>query len=150
MSYRSCSFTGHRELGFDIDEENLEYIIRRLIEEGCDRFYCGMAYGFDLLCCSILVKLKKEYSFSIIACVPYKNQAADFCKEDKKLYSDLLKKCDERVILHDFYVKGCMFERDRYMVDRSDVVINYLRKDKGGTFYTVKYALSKGIPLIDV
>lgn len=150
MSYKSCSFTGHRELGLDFDEKKVEEIIRNLLNDGCEKFYCGMAYGFDLVCCSILVNLKKEYSFKIIACVPYKRQAVNFSDEDKKLYKEMLENCDEVNILHETYVKGCMFERDRYMVDRSDVVINYLRKKSGGTFYTVQYALKKGIALIDV
>jgi predicted Rossmann fold nucleotide-binding protein DprA/Smf involved in DNA uptake len=43
-----------------------------------------------------------------------------------------------------------MFARDRYIVDKSDVLLCYLRKKSGGTYYTYKYAeeLEKEIIII--
>ena len=37
-----------------------------------------------------------------------------------------------------------MFERNRRMVDECDVLFAYLRSNRGGTRYTVSYALKKG------
>ena len=43
-----------------------------------------------------------------------------------------------------------MFERDRYLVDNSDLLVCFLRKNRGGTFYTVNYARKKGKKIIEL
>lgn len=43
-----------------------------------------------------------------------------------------------------------MFVRDRFMVDNCDVLVTYQRRKSGGTSYTVNYAKSKGINLIEL
>ena len=40
-----------------------------------------------------------------------------------------------------------MFARNRYMVDRADRVLAYLTAPQGGTYYTVRYAEKKGVPV---
>jgi len=144
----SCAFTGHRNLYSDFSIERLRAAIEGVLKKGCRTFYCGMAYGFDLYCCRELLTFKDRYDIKIVACIPYKGQSDGFTKENKKFYNQMLEQCDEEVILHDEFIKGCMFERDRYMVDRSDVVIAYLVEKESGTGYTVKYAESKGIDVV--
>ena len=51
-------------------------------------------------------------------------------------------------VLSPTYHRGCMHVRNRYMVDRSDVCICYLRTMTGGTAYTVGYAESRGLEII--
>ena len=51
--------------------------------------------------------------------------------------------CDESVVLHERYVDGCMFERNRYMVDHADMLYACLERPTGGTLYTVNYAKRK-------
>ena len=43
-----------------------------------------------------------------------------------------------------------MLKRDRYMVDNSDIVVAYLTKSSGGTYYTVKYANEKGVKVVNL
>ncbi len=140
----SCAFTGHRKISEDFEKETLRKAIKELLEQGCEIFYCGMAYGFDLLCCEILNSFRKEFSFQIVACIPCQGQEKGFSFEDKILYEKMCEACDKKIILHDRYVIGCMQERDRYMVDRADVVLAYINNYKSGTGYTVNYAKNKG------
>ena len=67
-----------------------------------------------------------------------------FSAAQRARYDALLSACDERVVLHERYENGCMFERNRYMVDRCDVLLAYLESGRGGTLYTVNYARKKG------
>ena len=62
----------------------------------------------------------------------------------KEKYEALLSACDEKIVLHEKYENGCMFERNRCMVDRCDVLLAYLETERGGTFYTVNYAKKRG------
>lgn len=146
----SCAFTGHRNIPSDFSLKPLKEAILKVLKEGCRVFYCGMAYGFDLIACSTLLEFKNLYDFKIVACIPCADQAKDFSISDKKLYARMLSACDEKVVLHKTFVKGCMFERDRYMVDKSSALIAYLVERESGTGYTVRYAEEKGLKIIYV
>lgn len=146
----SCTFTGHRELS-DLNFALLDRVILHLVKNGCRRFLCGMARGFDLTAAESLLALKKQYpDISLIACVPFGEQARYFSASDKLRYERIIANCAEVVCLSDNYYNGCMHIRNRYMVDNSDVVICYLRKKTGGTYYTVKYAEKKGVKCIKI
>ena len=82
--------------------------------------------------------------------MPYIGQLNAFSATDKKKYERVLKKCDEVIVLSENYYNGCLHYRDRYMVDKSDVLICFLREDKGGTYYTVNYAKKNNVPVIEV
>lgn len=152
MRENSCAFSGHRLLGSDFDGELLERIIFRLIKRGFNTFYCGMAMGFDLFAGETVVKLREQYGAEVrlIACIPHPCQSEKFSYRDKVRYAALLSQCDEKIIFSDRYVPGCMHARDRYMVDNSSAIVCYLRKTRGGTYYTVNYARMSGINVIEI
>ena len=111
-----------------------------MMEAGVETFYNGMAMGFDLLAAEQVLELKKKFSaVKLIACVPCYGQEKYFSDEDKTRYLKILKKADEVVTLSDHYYNGCMQKRDRDLVDLSDTLIAYCRKEEGGAAYTVKY-----------
>ena len=139
-----CALTGHRVLEKEFSRALLEEKLRSLAARGYDTFYCGMALGFDLLCCAILVSLKREMPLRLIACIPCADQSERYPAGMRRLYDELLPECDERVLVREQYEAGCMFERNRYMVDGCDLLLAYLYEKRGGTWYTVKYALQKG------
>ena len=141
---KGCAFTGHRSSFEGIDAEKLKERIASLAEEGFDTFYCGMALGFDMLCAKAVLELKEKFPVRLIACVPCADQSKRYPPAQKRRYEALLAAADERVVLHEKYVDGCMFERNRYMVDRSEAVVAFLRRQRGGTFYTVQYARRRG------
>ena len=128
----SCVFTGHRELEEDFSVRQLRSVIEEVVKGGVTDFYNGMAKGFDLTAATVVVKLKKKYpQIRLIACVPCYGQEKYFSEKDKKTYVSILKKADEKIILSPSYYRGCMQVRDRYMVERADVMIAYCKKRKG-------------------
>lgn len=145
---KRVALTGHRTLGKDFSVKVLENTLVELMSEGADTFYCGMAMGFDLLCGEMLCEMKEGSGIRLIACIPCADQSAMFSKAALRQYQRVFENADEHIILHDRYTSGCMFERNRYMVDHSDVVLAYLRTQKGGTFYTVEYAKKKQKPIL--
>ena len=137
--YKNCVFTGHRELGDDFSKLRLKRTIETLIKQGVENFYNGMAIGFDLLAAEYVLALRKKHpQVKLIACVPCYGQEKYFSEADKKRYVKILKKADETVVLADHYYQGCMQNRDRYMVERAEVMIAYCTKATGGAAYTVK------------
>ena len=147
---RSCAFTGHRYDLEEFDEALLGRVVKNLITTGIDTFYCGMAVGFDLCAAEKVTELKKDYNVKLIACIPCEGQSDAFSENDKERYNKILNSCDEQILLNSRYFNGCMQLRDRFMVDNSDVLVCFLRKDDGGTFYTVNYARRKGIKIIEI
>ena len=146
----SVCVSGHRIIERDLDKRKLTIIFENLIISGIDTFLIGMAIGFDTLCFQILEQMRKEKNIKIIACIPCLNQAEKFSQAQKKEYDRLISVADEKVVLSDDYTPYCMQKRNKFMVDNSACVVCYLKKQKGGTFNTVKYAKQKGVPVINV
>lgn len=145
----ACALTGHRKLGQTFDRAAVKDVLKRLIEkENFSVFYCGMALGFDTVCFQLLQELKAEgYALRVVACIPFEGQADRFSSENREIYEKMLEQCDRKYVLSPAYTKYCMFVRNRFMVDRSDAVLAYLRFRPSGTAYTVDYAEKKGKPV---
>lgn len=144
----TCALTGHRTLPQNFDVNALYDALEARIRAGCDRFLCGMARGFDLTALGCLADLRERYKITLVACIPYRGQARGMSAADRRRYCDLLEACDEQIVLHEQYTQGCFLERDRYMVDRADVVLAYCTQEEGGTAYTVRYARRKGVDIV--
>lgn len=142
-----CAVTGHRVLSSDFSKEELRAALRALAAAGVRTFLCGMALGFDLLCAEEVLVLREELPVRLVACIPCADQAARYPKSARERYERILDRCDERAVLHERYCDGCMFERNRYMVDRADLLLAYFTGRRGGTKYTVGYAEKRGIPV---
>lgn len=146
-----CSFSGHRNLkAYNFDNALLDRVVLDLIKTGTTEFLCGMAYGFDLVAAQTVLMYKKDYNIKLTACLPCANQTDTFSKNNKLKHDIILEACDEVITLAPIYCKGCMLERDRFMVDNSDVLVCFLRKNSGGTFYTVNYARKRGKKIIEL
>ena len=136
---KTCSFTGHRIIKKDFNIENFDNLLKDLINKGYDTFLIGMAIGFDMFCFERLLLLKDK-NIKIIACIPCKEQDKKFNKKEKEKYNLLLQMADDKIYFSETYENGCMFVRNRFMVDNSNVLIAYFYKKMGGTYYTVNYA----------
>ena len=140
-----CALTGHRVLPKNFDKNRLFDELEELIKAGCDKFICGMAMGFDLAALECLVTLRQKYRFVIEACVPFNGQENTFPPAVQEKYRELITWCDIVRILYPEYQDGCYLARDRFMVDRADLLYACCSRERGGTAYTVNYAKKKGV-----
>lgn len=146
----NCAFTGHRILKNDFDVNLLDRVILNLIKSGVNNFYCGMATGFDIAAAESVLQYKKNYEIKLFACIPCSDQQENYSASDKRRYDSILKNCDGEIVLSQNYYAGCMYERDRFLVENADVLVSYLRVKKGGTYYTVNYAKKKDVKIIEL
>ena len=162
-NYTSCCFTGYRpdKFPFQLNSENLEYQkfenalfeqILALAENGCRRFYCGMAMGFDLISAETVLAVKNAFSqpLELVCVLPFKSQSYNFTCDWKRRFNEVLKKADKCVILAEKYFSGCYQQRNIFMVDNSDFVITWYDGKKGGTENTIRYALKKGRQVFNI
>ena len=159
---RICAFSGHRpeKLPWGTNEEDprcvalkiqMEKALRQLCEDGINHFLCGMARGTDLYYLKILLRLREEYGFTIEAAIPCPGQEGRWPEEERAQYGILLQSCDEVTCVEPRYSEGCMLRRNRYMVERADVLLTVFDgAQRSGTGATVAYAKSKGIEIIPI
>ncbi len=139
-----CALSGHRDLPEDFDGNAVYDDLEQIIREGYTEFLCGMAKGFDLLALQCLLDLKRRYHVRVVACIPFRGQEKHYPPKEREIYRELLERCDETRVLSEGYFNGCFLARDRYMADECDLLYAYCIRTKGGTAYTVRYAISRG------
>lgn len=155
MKEKSCSFSGHRELPrgaeFVLLSEKIEATVKSLVDKGYTDFYAGGALGFDTLCELTVLKLRlRGYPVRLVLLLPYRGQADAWSPKDKKIYADILSLADEVEYIGEEYRKDCFYKRNRALVDRSSVLVNFLRKAPSGTAQTVNYAKKCNTELINL
>lgn len=140
---KTCAFTGHREITDEVDISVLDGYISSLAEAGVTAFLSGMAMGFDLIAAERVLELKKgNDKIKLYACIPCSAQQKAYPAAEKQRYEKILSGCDEVLILSEKYYNGCMLARNRFMVDNAGHIVAYTRKNRGGTYYTLKYAVA--------
>ena len=143
----SCCFTGHRRVP---EEEKLALLIeldetlRSLIAKGVSEFYCGGARGFDTLAGESVLSLKKTYPFlKLHLLLPCKDQARFWSPDEQQAYARLLAAADSVHCLFEEYDKNCMRARNQALVEAAHICVCYLKKESGGTAFTVALAAKK-------
>lgn len=116
--------------------------IELAIKDGYTKFISGFAEGVDLIAANIVIKEKmRNKNLSLEAAIPYGGRLQSKDKD----FQELLKKCNEKTVIQDEYTEDCFFKRNKYMVDKSDLLIAVWDGRKiGGTHYTIEYAKRQG------
>ena len=143
----TCCFTGHRVIAREelpALSQRLESVLRDLIRKGVTTFLAGGAVGFDTLAAETVLRLKEEFPQTVLILVlPCKGQDENWTQADRARYAALLTRADDILYTAQEYENGCMHKRNRYLVDHSAYCIAYLKYPRGGTLYTVNYAIKK-------
>lgn len=102
----------------------------------------GMAQGVDLWCAQIVLDLRKENSVLKLHCVlPCEGQESKWSAPAQELYRSILAQANEVIYVGKAYSRGCMLERNRYLVDHSSILLAvYYGIWRSGTGATVRYA----------
>ena len=151
-----CCFSGHRQISPDCVirlPALLDSLIDALIEKGYLTFRAGGAVGFDTICALKVLEMKKKYpslDVRLELCLPCPEQASFFSDTEKAIYSYVLAQADDVRYASNVYRSGCMYHRNRMLVDGAQLCVAYLTSSKGGTAYTASYALEKGLEFINV
>lgn len=158
----TCCFTGHRPgklpWGYDETDPRCLDLKRRLAgaveaayEEGIRHFTCGMALGCDQYFCEAVLALRERRPGVVLeAAIPCPAQAKRWSVQQRERYNRLVEACDLETVISEAYGPGCMQRRDRYMVDHASLLIAAFDGTSGGTRYTLEYAMSRRISIVDL
>lgn len=157
---KTCCFTGHRRLPWGDDERSpgcrrlktaLADVLQAVYTSGYRHFICGMAFGADLCFGEAVVALRDEHpGVTLEAAIPFDGQDAQWPAGTRLRYARLAEECDLRTVLRGEYSPTCMMDRNRYMVDRSGLLIAVFDGRAGGTKNTIAYAAAQGLQIIQL
>lgn len=147
----TVSFFGHRELPNMFALENkLMSLLREIINtHEYVEFLVGRDGDFDQLCSSCVRRAIADYATgnaSLILVLPYERADYRNNKESFEQYYDEVQICYEASQAHP---KGAIFERNRQMIDCSDLIICAV-DHSGGAAMAAKYAVQQGKKVINL
>ena len=147
-------FTGHRQISYE-DAMRLpallEKVLTKLIDRGATVFRAGGAIGFDTVAALKVLELRERYpQIRLELILPCRNQAEHWEEMAARIYHYILERADSHRFLFDTYFEGCMQERDRRLVEGSDVCVAFCNRGQGGTAYTLDLARRSGMEVINV
>ncbi len=135
MSKKICSFISNSAQDFsfvcgkELMSAELKKRLRKEIEKQISEnevchFVSGMDIGADMYAAEIVVALKDIYPhITLEVAIPYEEQATKWSERERDKYFSLIEKCDMETLLSRHYTEECVYKRNKYMIDKSDVVI---------------------------
>ena len=154
---KTCCFTGHRpmKLPWGMNEKDprclalkLELAARleALAALGYRSFLCGMALGCDMYFAEAVLALRDRWpDVRLEAAIPFGDQPGRWNEEQRRRYNRLIDAADKLTVLQGHYTSDCMQRRNRYMVDRSSLLLACYDGRPGGTMQTILYAERSGV-----
>ncbi len=151
---QTVCFTGHRDIPSRAAMALpglLEEVIADLCERGAVTFRTGGAMGFDTVAALKVLDMKARYpAIRLELILPCRNQTERWDESAVRTYEYILAHADTHRFLFDSYLEGCMLERDRRLVEGSDVCVAYCNRSQGGTAYTCMLAMKAGLEIINL
>jgi uncharacterized phage-like protein YoqJ len=163
------AFTGHRPTrlgGYGAGENSpiarnvrttLDHVVDQIIAahpEGAT-FISGMAQGVDTWAAEIVIVQRGlgAQNVRLLAAVPFAGQERVWPRTAQERYRAILAQADEVVTLRhpagiptSAQVTGWLHARNRWMVDRADLLVAVFDGSPGGTAEAVRYARDLGVP----
>lgn len=154
LNSKIVCFTGHRQMAHAAARALpglLEEVIIDLYHQGATTFRAGGAVGFDTIAALKVLELKDKLpGLRLELILPCRNQTEHWVEPDVQAYNYILERADSHRFLFETYIDGCMLERDRRLIQGSDVCVAYCNRSQGGTAYTCAQALKAGLKLINL
>lgn len=156
----TCCFTGHRpaKLPWGSSEGDPRCLslkaeiaarLEGIYELGYRNFICGMAEGCDLYFAEAVLAMRDHLpDVTLEAAIPCDRQADKWTAAQQRRYEHIMAESDTVTFVQHRYSPGCMMRRNRYMVDRSSLLLAYFDGQTGGTMNTILYAQRSGLKVI--
>ncbi len=136
-----CTFFGHRDAPQTI-KSSLRLVLSDLIEnKNVNMFYVGNNGSFDSMVRSLLKEFKKTHNIHYYVALAYIPPNKDGNDYSDSIYFDELS-------LKPFRIR--IAERNKLMVEKSDIVVTYVTHITRGAYKLKLFAAKKGKTVIDL
>lgn len=139
----TVSLFGHRIIeDYQTVESKLYEFLRIVMQRGYGEieFLIGRNGDFDLMAASVIRKLKKETgndNVFLTLVLPYETAELRDNAEAFESYYDSIEICEASANQN---FKYAIVARNRDMIDRSDMIVVYVKNESGGAYQALKYA----------
>ena len=138
MNCLTVSLFGHREIeNLFALEKKLVPVIKDLLQKNeYTSFLIGRNGEFDEFSASVIKRIKNSYGSEcaeLNLILPYTTSKLEYYE---KYYDNLI--IPEN--LHKAHYKSAIVLRNRWMVEKSDLIIVYIERNSGGAYSAMKYA----------
>lgn len=140
MNSLICTFFGHRDCSEAVTQELYTAIERIIVENNCRLFYVGNHGNFDSLVSKVLFELQRRYEIKVYVVLAYMPN-----KEVASIHPTILPDGIETVPR-----KFAIIYRNRWMVDKADIVLTYVKHSFGGAAQFKEYATKKNKSVIEL
>ena len=145
MDIYTVAFFGHRYIDnpFRI-ADRLEEEIRRLLSE---HEYVGRDGEFDQFASSAVLRVRKQYrddNSSLVLVLPYEYL------NNEESYHDYYSDVEISYAASKAHPKAAIQIRNREIVERADLILCCIEREKGGAWQTVRYAMKQGKDVINL
>lgn len=143
------TFCGHGDFVGEKEEKlKLMSILEQVIGESSAEFFLGGYGGFDAFAYACAKEYKKRHEkVSLIFVTPYMTE------EYQKKHLEPIKDAFDAILYPDIEGKPLRFAisyRNKYMVEKADIVIAYITHGWGGAYKTYEHARRKGKRIINL
>ena len=133
------AFCGHSRYGGSLeDEKKILELLKQKAENEAVEFFLGGYGGFDQFAYHCAWKFQKEHTDAkLILITPYL---------DTKHYADDIKDRFDSIIypeLEKIPLKYAIVHRNRWIVEKADIIIAYVKNQYGGAYTMYQYAKRK-------
>ncbi|MBQ6265445.1 MAG: DUF1273 domain-containing protein [Clostridia bacterium] len=145
---KCCTFAGYSTTADTLKSELIVAVTDLIDNKGVSTFYVGNHGRFDALSASAFRTVKQNRNENKLILVVPKMRTT--LENNKEYFADMY---DEVLIpaeLDAAHYKAMITVRNRWMVDSSDYIITYIRKEHGGVYNTYKYAEKKDTEIIEL
>ncbi len=158
----TCCFTGHRpgKLPWRYREEDLRCVdlkleivqaLVKIYDLGYRHFLCGMAEGCDMYFAEAVLAMREIHPDIVLeAAIPCGDQPELWERPQRVRYNGLIDRCDKVTVLQINYTPDCMQRRNRYMIERSSLLLAVFDGRPGGTMNTILSARRRGRTVITI
>lgn len=148
----TCCFTGHRPEKMCYTEDvllrELHRAIDQAIDDGYTTFITGTAKGVDLWAAELVLQERKANpALRLICAVPHPKFGQHWANGWTDRFRSVLARADEIHYICSSYSRSCFQQRNKWMVERSSLVIAAYNGAAGGTQNTIVYAMSKDVEI---
>ena len=148
----TVTFFGHRNIIDSVNvEKQLEVLIRELIDKNeYVVFLIGRNGEFDQCVASAVIRVQKQYrddNSSLDLVLPY--PTAEYLN-NQQYFEDYYDNIEISYEASKSHPKSAIWIRNREMIDRSDMVVCYVRQCRGGAYKARRYAIQHGKQIIDL
>lgn len=150
-----CCFTGHRPNKLSLKEKEIKPLLEKAIDSAIDNgyvtFITGMAMGTDIWAAEIVLERRRvNKEIHLICALPHPGFENGRSITEKMRFSKIIKEADLVREINSNYFNGCYQVRNKWMVDKSSLVIAVFNGQKSGTKNTIEYAKKKEVEIVNV